>query len=183
MAGKIKIVGAHAIDSQALIERLTKPYLSTQASVAGKAGAETAGRQIANLEDPVWEVGCPVKFPPKGPEGGADDDDRYQEFRDAHTNPRNQLERDVANALDDQGYFLSRFAVDVVPNAKQKTAVLCVSIQKEGPHAAIGRVEISGNVKNSSEHMTAFRPPATLRNAAEAACVRPILCRRHPAAR
>ena len=66
------------------------------------------------------------------------------------------LESQVADALADLGYFFPRFVVDVVPNARRKTAELAITIFNEGPRAVIGEIDTSGNKINSREEIVNY---------------------------
>jgi hypothetical protein len=148
-AGDVQIEGATTIPVARLVKRLSTRYAPKDAlpsSVAQCVGEGEAiirwsapGGNEVGLESPVWEPAKPARFPTPSK-------------IDAR---RSFLDREVADALADVGYYFSTFSVQVAADPATKTAKLVVKIIDEGPRAAVGRIEIDGNNVNSREEILA----------------------------
>ncbi len=143
--GEVKITGADRMVVELLVERLTRPYLPTDATsvlfegVDGKTEAtwvDRDGKEV-ELKDPVWQPGEPAPF--------------------AEASGK-KLRRQIAAAMADLGYHFATFDPRVVPrkNKERPTADLRIDITDEGPKAEIARIEIEGNEKNSDREILEY---------------------------
>ncbi|NQT39068.1 MAG: hypothetical protein HQ581_16335 [Planctomycetes bacterium] len=143
--GEVRITGADRMVVELLVERLTGPYLPTDATsvlfegVDGKTEAtwvDRDGKEV-ELKDPVWQPGEPAPF--------------------AEASGK-KLRRQIAAAMADLGYHFATFDPRVVPrkNKERPTADLRIDITDEGPRAEIARIEIEGNEKNSDQEIIEY---------------------------
>ena len=137
--GPVEVIGTRKIPTQPIVEALTvtnactdvlsQPFQFLDNSPANRTdAAETNSTKI-------WVAGQPAHF-----------DDISLRY----------LSGKVTNTLAKNGFFLSRFSLNIVTNAANRTATLQVKILDEGPPASIDRIEVAGNQKNSREELLNF---------------------------
>ena len=137
--GPVIVIDARKIPTQPIVEALTvtnactdvlsQPFQFLDNSPANRTEvAETNSTKI-------WVAGQPAHF-----------DDISLRY----------LSGKVTNTLAKHGFFLSRFSLNIVTNAADRTATLQVKILDEGPPASIDRIEVAGNRKNSREVLLNF---------------------------
>jgi hypothetical protein len=157
-AAAVRVEGAVTVPVDRLIERLTSPYPPKNARVHsfveqdGKRQerlVDLEGNDV-KLERPVWQRDAWAQFPAEASIA----------VRKDHQAPvaqaRSALERQVADALADLGYYFAIFDVEVARDDAAKTADLVLRIRHEGPSAEIGRIDVDGNERDSREEILAY---------------------------
>lgn len=127
-AGSIGVQGAVHIDAERLVAEL-QPLdegLAKRAELARRSDAGT----IEKADLPYWESGDVVSFNPQA----------VQPFADR-----------MVRLFKDQGFRWVRFSVQIIPDDVTQTATLKIDIEDEGPKAILGKIEITGNVRNSTQ--------------------------------
>ena len=133
---EIRVVGADAFPGPDLIERLTEPYPPSKAvrpkflpgdSQKIVAWLDRDGKEV-ELKPPPWQTGKPAPLA----EGS-----------------RKKLQREVRLALEDLGYHLADFQVDVEADRATQSADLVIRFRDAGSPSVVEKIEIVGNAKSS----------------------------------
>ncbi|MBN2022005.1 MAG: hypothetical protein JW809_04360 [Pirellulales bacterium] len=142
-AGEVVVRGNREILAAPIVHWLTSLYPPEGARRDGvyQNGEETTVHWVdkdgtdVKLEHPLWKPGTPAPF-------------------DEATQTR--LRRQVQRALAEQGFFFSRFRMEIAPQPDGKTAALAIDIDEEGPKAVLGEIAITGNDRNSTEEILKY---------------------------
>jgi hypothetical protein len=132
LAGEVKVTGAKTIPTAMLVRRLTEswpPDHPADAQLQEERYVNGAGKTV-DREEPLWIKGEPANF------------DRPS---------LDSITTRVTNVLWQLAYFFPKVSVRVAPLPGRGVANLLVEINDEGPHGAIGEIEITGLQKNSRE--------------------------------
>ena len=130
----VEIIGARKIAPPPILKALTAPmadtgaWLQTFQFLDNAPANRTEGAEINNTV--AWSQGQPAPF------------DQISQ---------RSLASRVRHALGQQGFFQSRFSLQVATNAATRTATLQVNIAEEGPPASIDQIKVVGNRKNDRE--------------------------------
>ena len=131
-AGEVRVTGTKTIDALWLSQVLTPATISKLDSV-GQADGPWPNRK---MEAACWPVGKPARFD----KGSVD-----------------ELRRRIESLLlADQGRMLAKFTLDAKPDANEGVAPLVIHFSDEGVPAKVGKIEITGNKRNSHEQMLVF---------------------------
>lgn len=136
MAGDINIIGAQTIPSQLIRNSLVMDLFKDQnlpwnmLGETADAWRMTSKDRLFEDEPPLWDRGTPINFT----------DSRMSAIRDA-----------ISQKLLNLGYVRATFRVEILRH--EKTGTLQIVIDKEGPVASFGRVEIVGNINNSYDQI------------------------------
>jgi len=136
LCGPVEVIGALKILPQPVITALTTTNTDSEAlqqsfqflDNAPANRAEATDANGSNGQNFLWVAGQPAHI-----------DDISLKL----------LSSKVTNTLCKQGFYLSRFSVNVVSNAVDRTATLQIKILDEGPRATVGIIEVIGNQRNS----------------------------------
>jgi outer membrane protein assembly factor BamA/outer membrane protein assembly factor BamE (lipoprotein component of BamABCDE complex) len=154
VAGGVKVLGAKTIPVEQLIRRLTElsPALesATPASrfdngvlktsavselpLFGPEQPESTGKKV-EPEPPIWQKGKPAPFAEASLNGLADG---------------------VTRAFHHLGYFFAKANVRVIPGNEKRAADLLVEILDEGPRAVVGKIDVTGNRKNTHDEILEY---------------------------
>jgi outer membrane protein assembly factor BamA len=134
--GPVEVVGARKVPVQPIVEALSvtnapagalsEPFELLDSAPANRAtGTDTDDSTNQSF---LWVAGQPAHFD--------------------HLSLR-LLAGVVTNTLGKHGFLMSQFNLNIVPDARTRTATLQVKILDEGPPATIDRIEVLGNRRDS----------------------------------
>jgi hypothetical protein len=127
--GKISVVGAHKIDPAKLIAWFTASQSRKSSSWDWEVGQDSpTHRQRKEVDPPLWEPRAPVAF---GAEG------------------LKKLRQGVNQAFQHLGYYSAKAEVALLKQKADNTADLLITVKQEGEQAKIGKIVITGLLKNS----------------------------------
>ena len=136
--GSVRIENAKQIDVDRLTQRLTEQYPPKRAA-APVFDPATPGRVVRWLDkdgknvalaDPVWTTDKPARM---------------------DTASHKAYEGKVKEALEDLGFRDAAFDVRLQPNREKRQVELVVWLRDEGDSATLGKIEIQGNERDSTE--------------------------------
>jgi ankyrin repeat protein len=139
VCGAVKVIGATNAPVAAIVERLTPSQVTTQAvhqafQFEDKAPATNPlTGELSEASEPAeasWVKGEPAPL--------SEIDLR-------------QMKAQVTAVLHEHGFLSAKANLQAVPDKTARTAELQVEVLEEGPRAVIGRIEVTGNKKNSTE--------------------------------
>lgn len=139
LCGPVEVIGARKIPKQPLVEALTATNADSEVVMEPfqfQDNAPVNRNQVAETNNScIWVERQPAHF-----------DDVSLRF----------LSDRVTNTLAKNGFFLSRFRLDITTNIADGIAALRVRILDEGPPATLGGIEVVGNRRNSREGLLNF---------------------------
>jgi len=139
--GGVEVIGAQSVPVSAIVDVLTVsnanpnaqpcpyPFQFLDSAPANRSAAPEENDSI------IWSAGQPACF----------DDITL-----------GSLSNLVTGVLHEQGFYQSRFNLNIATNAAKRTATLQVKMIFEGPQAVVDSIEVSGNRRNSREQLMDF---------------------------
>ncbi len=139
VCGAVKVIGATNVPVAEILNRLTPSQVATQ-SVPHSFNFQDKAPTTNPLSGELTEDSEPAEPPwVKGEPAPLSSVDLKQ------------MTAEVVAALHEHGFLSAKANVLAVPDQTARTAELRVEVLEEGPRAVIGRIEVTGNQKNSTE--------------------------------